>query len=176
MSAQPFNVERRAFLRGVGVERGSVVRPPWARDEVVFLDRCDRCDDCVTACSERILIRGSGGYPEVDFSRGGCTFCGDCVTACPTDALTSPGAVELPAWAHRAQITEKCLSLNGVLCRSCGDACDVEAIRFRLMTGGRSRPSVDLDACTGCGSCRYVCPVGAVSLITPEEDQIQCRA
>jgi ferredoxin-type protein NapF len=60
-------------------------------------------------------------------------------------------------------ITNSCLSLNGISCRACEDACDPRAIRFRLMTGGRATPVLDEALCTGCGECAYTCPAGAVA-------------
>ena len=58
---------------------------PWAVAE--FTAACERCDDCIKACEESVLVAGDGGYPTVDFDRGGCTFCGACVRACQHGAL-----------------------------------------------------------------------------------------
>jgi len=63
-----------------------------------------------------------------------------------------------------ASISAHCLSIRGVTCRSCDDACGVRAIRFRPQLGGRSRPAIDPELCTGCGDCVPVCPVAALSI------------
>lgn len=157
---------RRAFLRGALRPRPAGIAPPWAG--AGFVDRCLRCDDCIGACAGGILVRGDGGFPRVDFDRGGCTFCGDCVTACRHGALARDvgdggGDGDRP-WHTVAAVGSDCLAMQGVTCRSCGDACDTGAIRFRLQPGGRARPQVDNSLCNGCGSCIATCPVRAIRI------------
>jgi len=154
-------IHRRQLLGGDLSGDRRAVRPPWAVEEGLFVDRCDRCGDCVDACQAQIIVVGSGGFPEIDFSRGGCTFCEDCLRACEPRALEAKD----PPWRLKAEILTSCLSLNAVVCRSCGEACDEEAIRFKLETGGIARPEVDAGQCTGCGECYGVCPVKAVRVM-----------
>ncbi len=75
----------------------------------------------------------------------------------------SQGADLAPPEAVAAVIGEACFALRGVACMSCRDACAPGAIRFTLARGG-ARPSLDADACTGCGECIPVCPAGAIAL------------
>lgn len=173
MTTTVFSASRRRFFRRIQERGDSFVRPPWALAESEFIERCDRCTHCIDACPERILVSGSGGYPEADYGRGGCTLCGECAAACPTAALNTEAG---HAWAHRAHIKADCLSMKGIVCRACGEACDPEAIRFRLQTGGRALPLVNLNECTGCGACRYACPVNAISLTIPDEGHVPCPA
>lgn len=142
-------------------------RPPWARAEELFTRLCTRCDDCIRACEIDLLHRGSGGFPEISFEESGCDFCGDCLKSCSTGALSAPFPAPSLAWKWRADIETSCLSLRGIVCRACGDACDTEAITFELQTGGRAEPRVDQQLCNGCGECLAVCPEDAVSLRTP---------
>jgi len=160
-------VSRRQFLRGDLRGSRAGVRPPWALPESAFAERCTRCDDCVAACPSSLIVRGSGGYPEMDFARGGCDFCGKCRAACKAGAFRAEAAVSLAAWSHRAIIDARCLSAQGVVCRACGDHCEARAIRFRLATAGRSFAQIDLARCTGCGACVNVCPTGAVTMRIP---------
>jgi ferredoxin-type protein NapF len=153
---------RRAFFRGRSRPRVQI-RPPWARLEDQFIDRCTRCDDCLKACPQAILVAGDGGYPTVDFSRGECTFCGDCLTACPPGALFRADP-EQPAWPYKAIIGDNCLPKQGVECRVCGDFCDTRAIRFLPRLGGNPLPEIDAEKCTGCGACVAPCPVVAISV------------
>ncbi|MGI9372222.1 MAG: 4Fe-4S dicluster domain-containing protein [Hyphomicrobiales bacterium] len=60
------------------------------------------------------------------------------------------------------KVLENCLAQRSIACRICEDACDPQAIRFRLQLGGKSIPSIDEDACTLCGECVLVCPVNAL--------------
>lgn len=153
---------RRQFLRGSFSARAAEIRPPWAVDEDAFTSRCTRCGACAQACPSRIITTGAGGYPRVDFSRDECTFCGECAAACRDGALVHQSD-EAP-WSCKASITQSCLARANVVCRTCGDACESRAIRFRPRIGGASLPEIDIDACTGCGACVAVCPAGAVTV------------
>ena len=64
------DTSRRQFLRGDFSGRDMPLRPPWALREREFAQRCTRCDACNDACPTGIIVRGQGGFPEVDFSRG----------------------------------------------------------------------------------------------------------
>jgi ferredoxin-type protein NapF len=158
---------RRSLLRGKVRDASAAdvttpPRPPWSRPEQAFLARCTRCDACITACPQTVLKRGDGGFPQIDFSRNGCSLCGDCARACPTGAI-DPVAVPL-AFRWRIQVADSCLARRGVECRVCGDACDARALRFVPARGGIAQLQVDAAACTGCGECLPVCPVAALSL------------
>jgi ferredoxin-type protein NapF len=113
----------------------------------------------VRACPPAIVVRGDGGFPVIDFGRGGCTFCGACVDACAHGALRHDGR---PALRLVVSIDAACLARRGVSCRTCGDACDASAIRFQLRPGGCAQPGVEHSLCTGCGSCIATCPVTAI--------------
>ncbi len=157
-------IDRKSFLRGEFSARRAPLRPPWAPPEHEFTARCERCDDCIRACPEHILVRGRGGFPRVEFSAGACTFCGRCIETCAGRALAAPAVATHPAWSVKAAVTDACLSLRGTICRSCAETCEPDAIRFRLEVGGRSRPLIDLERCTGCGGCLAVCPADAMLL------------
>jgi ferredoxin-type protein NapF len=142
-------------------------RPPWSIE--TFNAACDGCGACLSACPEHILAKAADGKPVVDFSKGGCTFCGDCATACashgalPTalDRKASVGSARLPVLAR---LGATCISIQGVTCRLCGDPCDVRAIKFRPLPGGRVLPEIADESCNGCGTCVSTCPVGALSM------------
>lgn len=152
---------RRGFFRGRPRPPGQI-RPPWALAESAFSERCTRCNDCLRACPEQIIVSGDGGFPTVSFARGECTFCGDCVTACTPLALVR---VEGRApWPYKAAIAPDCLAQRGVECRVCGDFCEAGAIRFTPRLGGSPLPEIDGESCTGCGACVVPCPVGALAV------------
>lgn len=149
---------RRLFSRAA---QQAPLRPPWAQQEALFIEHCTRCGDCAAACETHIIKAGSGGFPELDFQQGECTFCQNCVSVCPTGALSL--ATETPFQSQIA-ISESCLALKGVMCRSCEDQCDAEAIRFTLQVGGVARPEINTDACTFCGACVAPCPTQAIAI------------
>ena len=159
------SISRMQFLRGRFRDPDGAVRPPWALAGDAFTDACSRCDLCLPACPTRILVRGMGGFPQVDFRRGECTFCGDCVSACPTPALDGAARLRDEApWRVLARIADTCLAMNKVVCRTCAEACEARAIRFLPTLGGVSAPELNSETCTGCGACVVPCPVGAVSM------------
>jgi len=154
-------ISRRRLLRGgAGSDDPSAIRPPGA-DPANFARLCEDCDLCAKACPEEIITIDDAGRARLDFTRGACTFCGVCADICPTGALTRS---RLAHWPWRAVIARSCLSWSGVTCRLCEDACAARAIGFRLIARGRAEPVVDRAACTGCGACAGVCPVGAATL------------
>ena len=100
--------------------------------------------------------------PTVDFSRAECTFCGECVEACRPKALEK--REDVPPWRFKAQILSNCLAKANVVCRACGDACAVQAIRFSPALMAAAQPVVDGEVCTGCGACYAPCPVQAIRI------------
>lgn len=157
-------IARSRLLRGDLFGRRSPVRPPWAIPESNFTDLCTRCDACEAACAQSIIHRGDGGYPQIDFSQRGCTFCGDCVKACQSGALRFTDDPALRPWNLRVEVGQGCLSLQGIVCRTCGESCEESAIRFQLQVGGCAIPLVNDKLCCGCGSCVGDCPIKAIRI------------
>lgn len=156
----PAMVSRRQFLRGDFKSRLPPQRPPWALAETLFLRACTRCLECIPVCPTGILIV-SGGYPEVNFTRGHCTFCGACAKACRPGALQD-SETQIWPWPIKAQVATHCLPQRGVECRVCGEHCEASAIRFSPRAGGPPIPEIDEAACTGCGACVAPCPAAAI--------------
>jgi ferredoxin-type protein NapF len=155
-------LSRRQFLRGNFAGRSDAIRPPWALAEEAFIARCTRCAACIKVCPSGVIVKGRGDYPRIDFARGECTFCGECVAACRDGALQR--SEDRPPWTVKAVIGARCLARQDVVCRTCGDACGLQAIRFRPRLGGASWPELDTQACTGCGACVSVCPATAIAM------------
>lgn len=167
------SLSRRALFRGqLSNTQSPAIRPPWAQPEHAFLDLCSRCDKCASACESNIIIRGDGGYPQVDFTAGECTFCNACEAACPDGALQRTETSEIP-WNLTANIGAECLSANGITCRVCGDRCDARAIQFKLAMGGVANPVVDASTCTGCGACVAPCPVNVITIEHRNERKLE---
>jgi ferredoxin-type protein NapF len=159
---------RTEFLRGRFKAAPAPLRPPWAIEEQAFSQVCGPCDGCRKICPEGIIVKGSGGYPEISFRHGVCSFCQECVKACAVGALRLFDAhgqsMEGAPWSAKARISGNCLSMLGTVCRTCGELCEAGAISFRLAVGGIAQAIVDNDLCNGCGACVASCPVGAIEV------------
>lgn len=153
-------LSRRALLKA-NFRSYQSVRLPWVRDEAEFVDACSRCGNCIAACPEKIIIKGDGGFPEINFNYGECTFCSECIKSCSEDLFTSLDQVP---WSLKAIITENCLSYKNVICILCKEQCETEAISFVPKVGYVSQPILFSDKCTGCGACFKPCPVQAIKL------------
>jgi ferredoxin-type protein NapF len=154
------DLARRALLRGQSAAAARPLRPPWALPEARFVEACTRCGDCIGVCPEAIIVRGDGGFPEVDFRRGACTFCGACVEACAPRALRE---LDADPWDLTARVGGACLARHGVHCQTCRDICDVLAVSF-VHRRAVPEPVIDAAACTGCGACVAACPAEAIGM------------
>ena len=132
-------------------------------DEALFTRGCTQCGDCIEACEEKIIIKGDGGFPEVDFSKGECTFCQQCVKVCK-ETLFKP--LESKPWQLDIEITSACLTTKQVHCQVCQDSCEPEAIAFKYLHASVPQPNIKLADCNGCGACVSVCPESAIKLST----------
>lgn len=153
-------LNRMQFLRG-RFSGKPVLRPPWAVEESLFTDLCERCDACIKVCHVNIIHRGAAGYPEINFSHSGCDFCRACAQACPSGAIVKDS--DHP-WSVQAEFKSSCFAERGVICRSCSDVCEHSAIRFRMRVGGSSSIEFNAAACTGCGECVALCPAQAIEI------------
>ena len=155
------SLSRRNLLRGLPVSDERPLRPPGAIGEVEFTDRCTACDDCVAACPQGIVFRGSGGYPEMNFLKAECTFCGACIDSCREGALQTAAR---PPWRLRLELQDSCLARRQIVCQTCGDVCEADAVRFTPRLRSVAVPQIDPDICTGCGACVAACPACALKV------------
>lgn len=151
-------LSRRDFLRAGRRSDAGRLCPPGV--SLADLADCTGCGKCVEHCPTGIVALVDG-LPALDFTVGECTLCGACAAACPAPVFRR-GAVD--RFDHVVAIAETCLPLNRIDCQACRDACPEAAIRFRPVRGGPFVPELAADACTGCGACIAVCPVGALAV------------
>ncbi|WP_252176396.1 ferredoxin-type protein NapF [Endozoicomonas sp. 4G] len=169
--SQKVDLDRRGFLTGktASAPIEPPARPPWSVQEPLFTDLftdlCSRCGQCIAVCETGLLIRGSGGFPEADFRKAGCSFCEACLKSCPTDAISKHNKTP---WPLKPVISDQCLALKQVHCRTCSEMCDPTAIQFHYQTGGVAQPAIDPDPCTACGDCVSSCPVDAIAMTARE--------
>ena len=157
-------VSRRQFLRGNVTGRTTALRPPWAVAESEFVARCDQCGECVAACPSHLIEAANNGLPRINFLKGDCDFCTACARTCGTGALALHDDPQQPVWSLAASIETECIAYRGVVCRTCGEHCEVGAIKFVPVVGRGLMPRVEVERCTGCGACVSVCPVKAMRI------------
>ena len=163
-------VSRAQLLRGNVSPGFRAVRAPWSITEDQFVDTCTRSMACARACPEDLFTAGSGGFPEISFENGECTFCDACANACTSGAIIKPNTPERihqTPWQLELTIAETCISADNIVCMVCKEHCDAGAIRF-IMPQAIGLPIVDTELCTGCGACVSPCPTRAISL-TPSQ-------
>lgn len=132
-------------------------RPPGVN--ALGLGACTGCAKCAECCPTGIIALVDG-VPALDFTIGACTFCAACAAACPEPVFI---AGPTHHFSHIIAISRACLPFNGVDCQACRDTCPGGAIRFQPVRGGPFVPELAEDACSGCGACISVCPVGAIA-------------
>ena len=124
---------------------------------------CRECAaPCLASCEPQIIKRHPpdhvlAGMAYLSFENSGCTFCGDCIEVCPLEVPIPTGPGKL---GELYLSTDRCVTWDGVICRSCEWACTYEAIKM----DSRGRPRIDSKACTGCGFCIGVCPTTALEV------------
>lgn len=161
------DLARRNLFRGKKASTPPAIRLPWVINEQHFINGCTQCGDCITSCEEKVIVKGSGGFPEVDFSKGECTFCQNCIDVCKQPLFINERTDSHTAWNLDIQIKSNCLAVNQVVCQSCQDSCETEAISFKYIQSNIPQPQIQLDKCTGCGACVSICPQNSIEL-TPK--------
>ncbi|MDJ0764908.1 MAG: 4Fe-4S binding protein [Myxococcota bacterium] len=161
------------------------IRPPGARDEADFLDRCIRCGQCLKICPNNALHpawdeAGIEGLwtpvlvPKIGYCEPTCTLC---TQVCPTAAIRRVTQDEKMGQNGRDMVRlgtafidrGRCLPwAKGTPCIVCEEFCPTspKAIWFteeEVEQRGRSVklkfPRVDPSQCNGCGACEHICPV-----------------
>jgi len=173
------DISRRALLRGRIAQAAQQAEPnrfapPWFITAAATDGACLNCSACIDACPTSILELNAKGVASVNFEKGECEFCGDCAQVCPQPFYHD--ATAQPAWPLVADINERCLSQQGVVCQTCKEMCPVDAIALTLVLGQVPVPSIQQDLCTGCGACIAPCPTQAIDILTPENPNYSATA
>jgi ferredoxin-type protein NapF len=157
-----------------------LIRPPGARSEADFLQRCYRCGACLAACPTNTLqpfglAAGLPGLltPVITPQLGPCEpTCNACGNACPTEAIRAlPPFDRLWAKVGTAHILRhKCLAWEfNRKCLVCDEVCPYDAIDLKPEPGFKvAVPFVVENRCSGCGFCEHHCPVEAQPAIVVE--------
>lgn len=165
------DLSKRFFLRGRSAEKLlDEIRPPWSLTEAEFNAACTACGKCLNACPENIISIATSGLPELSFAEHECSFCAQCVQACPTQALALSNQNQ--AFERlEINIATSCLNQQGIICQSCCDSCDTQAIHLNWHS---SIPdlAIDTDLCTFCGACISTCPANAIHIKPANQTEV----
>lgn len=158
----------------------SLIRPPGARAEREFIERCTGCSVCMKVCPTGGLQpctfeAGLEGIwtPRLVPQLGHCAYeCNLCGWVCPTEAIRPLKLEEKKRFKLGLAAFDKSRCIPhayGRDCMVCEECCPVpeKAIYFvetKIIAGnGVERtiklPNVDPDRCIGCGVCENVCPL-----------------
>lgn len=131
------------------------MRPPGAVEELLFLERCTRCNDCATACPHHsIQFDRRDGSPVIFPDQEPCHLCDDfpCIAACATDALVTVASREEVRMGLAVVSHHLCTASQG--CHACVSQCPTGALSLDFSD---MRLAVDKTRCVGCGLCQRVC-------------------
>jgi len=156
-----------------------LIRPPGAREEREFLERCTSCGLCMKVCptgglQPAVSEAGLEGLwtprlvPRLGYCEYGCTLC---TQVCPTEAIR-PLTVEEKQQTKiglAAFDTTRCIPYAyGRECMVCEEHCpvpdkaiyfiEVEIVDRDGLKKTVKQPHVDPDLCIGCGVCENKCP------------------
>jgi ferredoxin-type protein NapG len=131
------------------------LRPPGAVAEHLFLERCTKCNDCVTACPPgAITVHPSDSTPILFADQSPCLLCEDlpCIAACGTDALLPVEGINQVRMGTATVSHRLCTAGQG--CHACVSKCPTDALAMDVASW---HLSVMEETCVGCGMCEMVC-------------------
>lgn len=142
-----------------------VIRAPGAIEESLFLSKCTRCGDCITACPHHALVlappsfREAAGSPMINPSAQPCLMCADfpCIGACPENVLLPMETGKKHKIADARILDYNCLNSSGRAAETC-TICVEQCPEPGAINVENGMPRVDNAKCTGCGICHYACP------------------
>ncbi len=148
----------------------TLLRPPGALPEPLFLETCLRCGHCVDSCPADAIQSLQSDQPNlaetpyIDPDDQPCVVCDtlECMQVCPSGALQQLSVHEIQIGLAEVNY-DICLRSNGVDCRDCVDSCPIGEKAIRI--DSEKRVEVLPVDCVGCGVCQYQCPTTPKSIV-----------
>ena len=146
----------------------TLLRPPGAIAEDLFVDACQRCGRCVAVCPRQAIAPlhatagQAAGTPVIRARQAPCVVCEGlkCTEVCPSGALTRVAVLDVRMGIAQVD-RSRCLTFRGQACRACVDACPVPG----ALVERHGHPAVEAARCIGCGVCEHVCPTPEASIV-----------
>jgi ferredoxin len=192
MTAAAFAQKKEKLMDGglaeienkVAPERQTPLTPPGSLSFEYFAKRCTGCQLCVSECPNGVL-RPSNDLmhlmlPVMSYEHGFCRpECTRCSEVCPAGAIKLVDQAEKSSIqiGHAVFIQKNCVAVtDGVECGNCERHCPAGAIEMVALREDDDEspwvPSVNEEACIGCGACEYVCPARPFSAIMVEGHEV----
>ena len=161
------------------------LRPPGARAESDFLNRCLRCGACMKVCMRNAIhpaLHEAGWEgvftPIMDFEIGYCEYnCTLCGQVCPSEAIRRLPLEQKQKYVIGTAVFDKGRCLPWAFhtnCLVCEEHCptgkkaivfDERDVTYGGVTRRLKQPVVVKNLCIGCGICETKCPVEGVSAV-----------
>ena len=147
------------------VPNPSIIRPPGALPEAEFLEKCTRCNECVKICPEESIMKFVGETsplhltPMLSMRKSACILCEGfpCIDVCEPQALVKPKSRQAVQMGTAVIDQKLCYAWQGGHdCDYCFKECPIG--EKALYADVARRPHVNVEHCTGCGLCEYICP------------------
>ena len=127
---------------------------------VIDPKKCISCGICVEVCPLKV-IKPKTPHPKIDVKR--CIFCGHCVEACPVGAVEIiylvGKVIKNYLLIYRVSRNKKLVHnpKRCIMCLVCKKNCPFGVIDVR-----DGEIKFDMNRCTLCGHCGYLCPCDAI--------------
>lgn len=199
---KPLNQQSQKIISMKGGGADFIMRPPGARGEKDFLEKCIKCYLCVEACplqAIKIAGREKGKAADTPFIIPEVTGCDLCLTKdnmrcnhiCPTDALEKIKNDDVKVVHDKMKMGQGlnmgiavldkkiCYAWTGVsACWACYEICPYKdkavIVGDKRAAHATNAPTFHAADCVGCGLCVEVCPVPqkAVRMVSQGETKV----